>query len=139
MDKSHEDELLKSLFRKLKLEEAPADLTIKVMDQIMVNPAAEPYLRLYKVFLWTGIGLLSILSMHLTGVFNSLERLFIPYISATYNLFDEYTGALSGLFPSNTILFPSSVLPVLLPGVLLILMIDILFDMDVRRLKSYDN
>lgn len=132
MNKSHEEELLKSLFRKLKLEEAPEDLTIKVMDQIMVSPAAEPYLNLYKVLLWTGIGLLSVLSMHITGVFYSLERLFIPYIFASYNLFTEYAETLSVLLPSNTFIFPSSVLQVFLPGVFLLILIDILFDMDVQ-------
>jgi hypothetical protein len=138
MEKSYEDELLKTLFRKMKLEEVPEDLTKKVMDQIMAGPEADPYLNFNKALLWAGIALLSIISVYVTRVFHSLEKVFSPYISAAYNLFSEYADSLSGLLPSNIIILPSSVLPVLLPGVFLILLIDILF-MDVGRLKSYGN
>ncbi len=133
MKRTNEDELLRPLFQKAGMEKAPGHLTSKVMEEIMANPAIDPARKFYYDWWWSGFGLLSMLSMYFTGVFGFLAGIFTPYINDAYGVLAGYAGLLSGLLPSGEVVLPSSLLPAILPGILLILLIDAVFGRDLRR------
>jgi hypothetical protein len=133
MNRTNEDELLRPLFQKAGMAKAPGHLTSKVMEEIMANPGIEPARKFYYDWWWSGFGLLSILSMYFTGVFGFLAGIFTPYFSEAYVVLTDYAGRLTGLLPSGEVVLPSSLLPVILPGILLILLIDAVFGRDLRR------
>lgn len=123
-----EDELLKPLFRKIPMEPAPGNINEKIMDRIMADPEIQPERKPYFQLWWLGLGLLSLISMYFTGVFNFLRSLFAPYLIEIYSMFTQYTGELTDLLPSNVVILPSSyVLPFILLGGLLIILLDTVF------------
>lgn len=126
--KRNEDELLRPLFNNIPMEKAPDDITIRIMDQIMANPEIEPTREFYYNWWWSGIALLSLVSIYLTGVWSFLYRLFLPYIIEIYSILAGFAGSFMDLLPSSIIFLPSSyVLPLILPGILFILLMDMLF------------
>jgi hypothetical protein len=134
MNTNIEDELLRSLIKKAGMVKAPDNLTSRIMEQIIANPGIEPARKFYYDWWWSGFGLLCILSMYFTGVFGFIAGAFGPWFNEAYNILSGYAGRLAGLFPSSEVMLPSSLLlPVLIPGILLILLIDAVFGRDLRR------
>ncbi len=138
MKKISEDEILKPLFARIRMEEAPDDLTFKIMEQIMADPEVEPARKFYYDWWWPALGLLSLLSMHFTGVFTFLGNIFIPYFIEIRNLLAGHWTGLAELLPSNIVVLPSSyVLPVILPGILFILVMDLVFSRNLRGVSGW--
>jgi hypothetical protein len=134
MNTINEDELLRSLIKKAGMVKAPDNLTSRVMEQIMANPGIEPARKFYYDWWWSGFAVLCIISLYFTGVFGFIAGAFSPWFIEAYNLISGYVVRLAGLFPSTEVMLPSSLLlPVLLPGILLILLIDAVFGRDLRR------
>ncbi len=125
MAKIHEDELLRSFFRKSGMKKVPDNFTSGVMEQILANPEMEPARKYYHDWWWSALVLFCMLSMYYTGVFNFLDRILTPYFIEIYNMFAGYLSRLADLLPSNIVTVPSSdVLPFILPGIFFILLLD---------------
>jgi hypothetical protein len=138
MKKTSEDEILKPLFDKIRMEEAPGDLTFNIMEQIMADPEFEPARKLYYEWWWPALGLLSMLSMYVTGVFTFLGNIFTPYFIEIQNLLAGYWTGLAELLPSNIVVLPTSyVLPVILPGILIMLLMDLVFSRNLRGISGW--
>ena len=138
MKQINEEDLLKQLFGKIRMEEAPQDLTSKVMDQIMVNPEFDEVKRPGVEWWWFPVGLTGMLSMYFTGVFAFIYNLFAPYLVEFAVPLTRYFSFMSDLFPSNIVLVPSSfILPVILSGILLVILLDVLFKMQFRRIPEF--
>ncbi len=132
--KPNQDELLKPLFNKIQMEKAPDDITSRVMEEILMNPEIASPMKFYYDWWWFGIGLLSLFSLYFTGVFSFLNKLFTPYLFEVFSMVSRYTGGLAQFLPSNIIILPNSyVLPVILPGILFILLIDTLFGWKIKE------
>jgi hypothetical protein len=137
MEKRNEDDLLKQLFGKIQMDKAPDNFTSKVMEQIIANPAFEPEAKVNLEWWWFPLGLLGILSMYLTGVFTYIFNLLAPYASQVVKLLTPYINSLSGLFPSNVVMVPSSlIVPVVISGIIIVLFIDILLKMQFSRVAD---
>lgn len=137
MKQMNEEDLLKQLFGKIKMEEAPSGLANKVMDQIMVNPEFEEAKRPGVEWWWFPVGLAGVLSMYFTGVFAFIYNLFEPYLAELAAPFARYFSFLGDLFPSNVVLVPSSfILPVILSGIIVVLLLDIILKMQFRRVPE---
>ena len=134
MKNNHEDELLRPLFGKIRMKNAPDNITSKVMDRIMVNPEMEPVLKYYFDWWWYGVGLLSLAAIYFTGVFNILRDSISPWFIEVYLMFAGYLQGISALLPSNIIVIPTSfLLPVLFAGALMILFLDVLLRHFIRK------
>lgn len=113
------------------MEPAPGNINAKIMDRVMADPQMQPERKPYFPFWWLGLGILSLVSMYFTGVFNFLTSLFVPYFIEIFSIFPQYTGELTDLLPSNVIVLPSSyVLPFILLGGLLIILLDMVFKLN---------
>ncbi len=127
MKRINEDDLLKQLFEKIRMEEVPDDFTLKVMKQIMINPEIEPSGSLNFQWWWIPLGLLYILSMYLTGIFSTIYNLMTGYFIQIFRLIAEYLPGLSDIFPSNVVILPDSfLLPFIVPGIMFFLILDVI-------------
>lgn len=128
MNHIKEDKLLRPLLLKNPMEPASGNINAKIMDRIMADPEIQPERNSYFHLWWLGLGILSLVSMHFTGVFNFLKSLFVPYFIEIYSVFTPYIGEITDLLPSNVVTLPSSyVLPFILLGGLLVILLDTLF------------
>ncbi len=128
MKKADEDDFLRPLFKKIKMEKAPDDISSSVMQQIMVNPEMDPGGKFYINLWWIAVGLISIVSVYLSGVYSDIYKLLAPYIIQIFQPFVEFFTGLYGLLPSNVVIVPSSaVLPAILAGILYVLIFDVIF------------
>lgn len=128
MQNKNEEDLLRQLFAEIKPEKAPDGLTGKVMDQILADPVIEPVRRRYFDWWLIPAGLLSIPAFYVTGVHSSIYKVFAPYFIQMFSYVREYLSLASGLLPSNVVVLPSMVIPVvILSGLALIMMTDIIY------------
>jgi hypothetical protein len=131
----NEDELLKNLFKKVKMEEPSGNFTFKVMEQILANPDIKPAADFCLYGWWLGVGLLSVASMYLTGVFVYLYQVFIPYFIGIYGMFSEIFLGMAELVPAGAGIIPASfIIQLILPAIILILLIDNLIGYSYRKL-----
>ncbi len=131
-----EDDYLRPLFKKIKMEKAPDNITSGVMQQIMVNPEMDQAGKFYFNMWWIAVGLISIASVYLSGVYSDIYKLLEPYIIQIFQPFAEFFTGLYGLLPSNVIILPSSViLPAVLAGILYVLIFDVIFGGLLRKLE----
>jgi hypothetical protein len=134
MTKINEDDLLRQLFGKIDLEEAPESLAGKIMEQIMVNPDIEPVESSDIEWWWIAVGLPGVLAMYFTGVFAFVYELITPYLMLIAEPFTGYFSLLPELFPSYNVVMPAlGHLPVLLSGIIITLFLDILLKMQFRN------
>jgi hypothetical protein len=139
MKKANEDDFLRPLFKKIKMEKAPDDITSGVMQQIMVNPEMDPAGKFYFNMWWIAVGLVSLVSVYLSGVYSDIYKLLEPYVIQIFQPFVEFFTGLYGLLPSNVvILLPSSVvLPAILAGILYVLIFDVLFGGLLKKVEVH--
>ena len=138
MKKADEDDFLRPLFKKIKMEKAPDDITSGVMQQIMVNPEIDPAGKFYFNMRWIAVGLISLVSVYLSGVYSDIYKLMEPYVIQIFQPFVEFFTGLYGLLPSNVVMLPSSVvLPAILAGILYVLIFDVIFGGLLRKVEVH--
>ncbi len=131
-----EDGFLRPLFKKIKMEKAPDDITSGVMQQIMVNPEMDPAGKFHINLWWIAVGLVSLVSVYLSGVYSDIYKLMEPYVIQIFQPFVEFFTGPYGLLPSNVIIIPSSVvLPAVLAGILYVLIFDVIFGGLLRKVE----
>ncbi len=135
---ANEEDFLRPLFKKIKMEKAPDDITSGVMQQIMANPEMDPADKFYYNMWWIAVGLISIASVYISGVYSDIYKLLAPYIIQIFQPFAEFFTGLYGLLPSNVIILPSSVvLPAILAGILYVLIFDVIFGGMLKKIKIH--
>ena len=126
MGKMNEDDLLRPLFEKIKLEKAPDNLTSEIMNRIMVNPETEPVKRFYFEWWWIIVGLAGAISIYFTGAFSAVYESIAPYMIGLFEPVRQFVTLFMDAFPSNEVMLPSSViLPVIITGILYVLIFDL--------------
>ncbi len=124
----HEDDLLRPLFSKIGMKKAPDDLAGRIMEQILIDPEIKPSPKFHMEWWWPLTGLIVLVSLYFTGIFNFIGTIFSPYLYAIFEVFAGYAEPLADLLPANIIILPSSsLLIVIIPGILFILMMDLVF------------
>ncbi len=125
MKKADEDDFLRPLFKKIKMEKAPDDITSAVMHKILVNTEMDQGVKFYFNMWWVAVGLVSLATVYFSGVYFDIFKLMEPYVILIFQYFAEYYNYLYGLLPSNVVILPSSaVLPAVLAAILYILILD---------------
>ena len=128
MQNRNEDDLLRRLFEKIKPEEAPGDLTGKVMEQILADPVIDPVKRRYFDWWLIPAGLITIPALYMTGIHTFIYSVFAPYFLQIFDFLREYGSFAAGLLPANRVMLPSTVLPlILVSGLALLIMGDIVY------------
>jgi hypothetical protein len=132
-----EDELLKELFRKVKLEKPPENMTLRIMDHIRANPSVEPVRKLQINWWWPVIGLLSLYSMYATGVFEYLYQVYIDYLSGSYGMFSDFFMPYAEVLHTVAgIVSASFILKLIFPAILIILMTDFIIGQGHRKVTG---
>ncbi len=135
---NNEDDLLRPLFQKIKLNKVSEDFSFRVMDRIMVDPEIKPARKLFFEWWWFPVGLLTILSVYYTEVYSHIIRLLAPYFIQMLKPFYGFFSGLYSLLPSNFIILPSSiVLQVIVTGIIAVLILDGLIGEKIKRLADH--
>lgn len=133
MENRKEDDLLRPLFGKIRMEKAPDSITTGVMDRIMVNPEIYPAGRIWFEWWWVPVGVLGVLAIYLTGVLSMGYKILEPYFIMIFKPLSEYVSGIAELLPSQRIMVTHSyLLPVFLAGILLVLIIDVILEQELR-------
>lgn len=133
MQKINEDDFLKPLFKKIMIRKVPGNITGRVMDQITADPLTEPAKRYNVNWWWVSLGLVSLVSMYLAGLFGYFYEIFSPVFNQLAIRLSEYISALPDIFPSKVVSLPSSfVIPAIITGILFFLIADSMFGQQLR-------
>ncbi|TVR74886.1 MAG: hypothetical protein EA408_01525 [Marinilabiliales bacterium] len=133
MERTKEDDMIRSLFRKVPLEETSGDFTHRVMEQVVAGPVVQREERNYPEWWWIPVSVIAVLSVYFTGVWSWAVLHILPLLELVYAglvlLFEKITG----LFPSYRVEIPQApLLPLIAAALILILIIDLPLSMKLR-------
>lgn len=133
MERTKGDDMIRSLFRKVPLEETSGDFTQRVMEQVIAEPVVQRDERNYPEWWWIPVSVIAILSLYFTGVGSWAVLHILPLLELAFTGLVLLFEKVAGLFPSYRVEIPRApLLPLIAAALLLILIIDLPLSMKPR-------
>jgi len=125
--------MIRSLFRKVPLEETSGDFTQRVMEQVIAEPVVQRDERNYPEWWWIPVSVIAILSLYFTGVGSWAVLQILPLLELAFTGLVLLFEKVAGLLPSYRVEIPqTTLLPLIAAALLLILIIDLPLSMKPR-------
>ncbi len=133
MERTKGDDMIRSLFRKVPLEETSGDFTQRVMEQVIAEPVVQRDERNYPEWWWIPVSVIAILSLYFTGVGSWAVLQILPLLELAFTGLVLLFEKVAGLLPSYRVEIPqTTLLPLIAAALLLILIIDLPLSMKPR-------
>ncbi len=126
MESSKEDNLIRSLFSKIPLDDVSGDFTLRVMEQVTADPVIQRAERNYFEWWWVAVSLVVILALYVTGVGSWVVLQMKPWMELAYIEVVSLFSIITGMFPSIIVEIPSAPLfSLIVAAIILVLLIDL--------------